>query len=250
MTESESVEEYLRAIYKFNEKGQAARTTQLAEKLSISAPSVSEMIKKLAEEGLVEYEPYKGVILTGKGMALAQRVVRKHRLLECFLQNVLGIEREKVHDEACKLEHNLSDEVSAALCKVLDKPITCSDDGKTIPPCLLNVFNCEECADKRKTEQSSELITQLSNLKPEEEGVVAFIKSGHKACQRLLDMGLTCGTRVRVVNAAPLHGPMEIEIRGTNLALGKGLAGQVFVKIDENHSNDKRINSHSLQRSY
>jgi DtxR family Mn-dependent transcriptional regulator len=249
MMESESVEEYLEAIYKCNEKGEPARTTELAEKLKIAPPSVTEMIKKLANEGFVEYEPYKGAILTGKGIALAQKIVRKHRLLECFLQDILGIKREKVHDEACKLEHSLSDEASAALCKVLNKPITCSDDEKTIPPCLLDVVNCEECADKREKEnESSALVTQLSSLKPNEEGVVAFIRSGQKACQRLLDMGLTCGTCIRVVNTAPFHGPMELEVRGTTLAIGRGLAGQVFVKIDENHSAYKRINSH-LQKS-
>ncbi|MDQ1278971.1 MAG: DtxR family iron (Metal) dependent repressor [Thermoproteota archaeon] len=250
MMESESVEEYLEAIYKCNERGEAARTTELAEQLNISPPSVTEMIKRLANVGFVEYEPYKGAILTGKGMALAQKVVRKHRLLECFLQNILGINREKVHDEACKLEHSLSDEASAALCKVLDAPKTCSDDGKTIPPCPLDVTNCEQCTDTRKKEsESPALVTQLSNLKPKEEGVVAFIKSGHKACQRLLDMGLTCGTRIRVVNAAPFHGPMELEVRGTTLAIGRSLAGRVFVKIDENHSAYKRINSHLLQKS-
>jgi DtxR family Mn-dependent transcriptional regulator len=248
--ESESVEEYLETIYKCNEKGEAARTTDIAAQLVVSPPSVTEMIKKLADEGFVEYEPYKGAILTGKGTAIAQKIVRKHRLLECFLQKILGINREKVHDEACKLEHSLSDEASAALCNILDKPKVCSDDGKIIPPCLLNVSNCENCADKReKGIDSSELVTQLSSLKPNEVGVVAFIRSGHKACQRLLDMGLTRDTRVRVVNAAPFHGPMELEVRGTTLAIGRGLAGQVFVKVDENQSAYKRINSHIIQKS-
>ncbi|MCJ7634156.1 metal-dependent transcriptional regulator [Candidatus Bathyarchaeota archaeon] len=233
MMASESVEEYLEAIYKCNEKGEAARTTELAGKLNISPPSVTEMIKKLAYEGAVEYEPYKGAILTGRGMALAQRVVRKHRLLECFLQNILGIKREKVHDEACKLEHSLSDEASAALCKVLDKPITCSDDGKSIPPCMLNVSNCEQCAEKRKEENDNlGQVTQLSNLKSNEEGTVAFIQNDRKACQRLLDVGLTCGAHIHVVNAAPFHDPMQITVSGTSLALDRELAGKVFVKIN------------------
>lgn len=245
MMKSESVEEYLEAIYKFNEKGEAAKTTELAEKLNVSPPSVTEMIKKFANEGLIEYEPYKGAILTGKGMALAQKVVRKHRLLERFLQDFLGLKREKVHEEACKLEHSLSDEASAALCKVLNVPKTCPDDGKPIPPCTLDVSNCDQCAEKREKESNgSEIVTQLSNLKPSEEGDVAFIKDDQKACQRLLDMGLTCGTHIRVVNAAPFSGPLELELRGTSLALGRRLAGKVFIKIDESHPANKRLNAY------
>ena len=233
MMESESVEEYLEAIYKCNEKGEAARTTELAGKLNISPPSVTEMIKKLADEGAVKYKPYKGAILTGKGMALAQRVVRKHRLLECFLQNILGIKREKVHDEACQLEHSLSDEASAALCKVLDKPVTCSDDGKSIPPCMLNVSDCEQCVEKREEENDNlGQVTQLSNLKSNEKGTIVFIKNDRNADQSLLDMGLICGARIDVVNAAPFHGPMQITVRGTGLTLDRELAGNIFVKIN------------------
>ena len=233
---SASVEEYLEAIYKYNEESESAKTTGLAKKLNVSPPSVTEMIKKLADKGLIKYEPYKGAILTGKGMVLAQRIVRKHRLLECFLQDFLGLKKEKVHSEACKLEHGISDEATTALCKALNAPKTCSDDGKPLPPCSLDVSDCTQCVEKREQESDSlRQVTQLSNLKADEEGVVAFIRSGKKARQRLLDMGLTHGASIRVVNATPFHGPIEIAIRGTTLALVRGLAGKVFVEIDENY---------------
>ncbi len=224
---SESVEEYLEAIYGFNEKGKLARTTALSKRLKVTPPSVTQMIKKLADEGLVEYEPYKGAMLTGRGMAHAQKVVRKHRLLERFLHDFLGLSRNKVHDEACRMEHGLSDEAAAALCKALDKPEKCPDDEK-IPPCLLDLSDCDDCAAVREKD-SLKLLTQLSNLKPGEEGFVAFIRAGNRAYQRLLDMGLTKGTRVRVLNSAPFQGPIGIEVRGSNLALGRGLAGHVFI---------------------
>ncbi len=190
------------------------------------------MIKKLADDGLVEYEPYKGVVLTGRGMAVAQRVVRKHRLLERFLHDYLGIGREKIHDEACRMEHSLSDEAAAALCDALEKPETCPDDGNPIPPCPLDTEDCDECASARE-EGGPTLLTELSNLKPGEGGVVAFIRAGSSACQRLLDMGLTKGTEVRVVNSAPFRGPVEIEVRGTTLAIGRRLAGKVFVELQD-----------------
>jgi DtxR family Mn-dependent transcriptional regulator len=227
---SHSVEEYLEAIYSFNEKGELAKNTELAKKLKVAPPSVTQMIKKLAAEGLVEHQPYKGVALTGRGMALAQKVVRKHRLLERFLHDFLGFNRDKVHDEACRMEHTLSDEAALALCKALDSPETCPDDEKPIPPCPLNVEDCDECASARE-DGSLMLLTELSNLKPGERGRVAFVRGGTRACQRLLDMGLTNGTEVTVVNAAPFNGPIEISVRETTLALGRGLAEKVFVEM-------------------
>ena len=240
---SESVEEYLEAVFNLNEKGKPAKTTELAERLKVAPPSVTEMIKKLSEDGLIEYEPYKGAILTGKVMAVAQKVVRKHRLLERFLHDFLGIKKEKIHEEACKLEHSLSDEAAAALCKALNKPETCPDEGNIIPPCTLDVADCEQCPSE-KGEGGTKLVTQLSNLRLGEEAVVSFIRGGKAACQRLLDMGLTSGTPVRVVNAAPFHGPMEISVRGTTIALGRGLAEHVFVEIKEDQLMRGHIHPH------
>jgi len=242
---SDSVEEYIEAIYAFNEKGEAAKNTELAKRLRVSPPSVTQMVKRLADEGLVEYEPYKGTTLTGRGMALAQKVVRKHRLLERFLYDFLKLNRSRVHDEACKMEHSLSDEAAAALCKALEKPETCPDDEAPIPPCTLDVTDCEQCVEAREKEgEQFRLLTQLSNLKPDEEGTVAFIRGGKMSCQRLLDMGLTQGTRVRVVNAAPFQGPIEVSVRGSTLALGRRLAAHVFVEVEEDHPAHRRIHPH------
>jgi DtxR family Mn-dependent transcriptional regulator len=232
----ESVEEYLEAIYFFNEKGELAKTTEIAKRLKVAPPSVTQMIKRLAEEGLVEHKPYKGATLTGKGTAKAQKVVRKHRLLERFLHDYLGFNSDKVHEEACKMEHSISDDVSLALCKALDKPETCPDDEKPIPPCPLDVSDCTEC-DIEGEDASQKLLTELSNLKPGEKATVAFVRGGRRACQRLLDMGLTIGTVIEVVNAAPFKGPLEINVRGTNLALGRGLAGKVFVELENDQLN-------------
>jgi DtxR family Mn-dependent transcriptional regulator len=230
---SESVEEYLEAIYSFNEKGELAKNQELSDKLKVSPPSVTQMIQRLSDEGLVDYEPYRGATLTGKGMALAQKVVRKHRLLERFLQDHLGLPHEKVHGEACKMEHGLSDETTAALCKALNNPETCPDNDP-IPPCLLDVQSCGECEDARLAHGDDyPLITQLSNLKPGEVGRVAFMRGGRRACQRLIDMGLTPGAYLKMVNAAPFQGPVEVEVRGTSLALGRRLAAQVFVRVDD-----------------
>jgi len=227
---SHSVEEYIEAIYFFNEKRELAKTTDLAKRLNVSPPSVTQMIKRLADEGLVEYQPYKGAALTGLGIALAQKVVRKHRLLERFFHDILGMAKEKVHNEACRMEHSLSDEAAIALCRTLDNPATCPDDSMALPACTLDVADCEECLTERP-EASTFLLTELSHLKPGESGKVAFIRAGTNAYQRLLDMGLTKGTVVEVINAAPFQGPLELSLRGATLALGRGLAARVFVEV-------------------
>ncbi len=229
---SESVEEYLEAIYTFNEKGELAKNQDLAEKLRVSPASVTQMIKKLADDGFVTYEPYKGVLLTGRGSAKAQKVVRKHRLLERFLHDSLGFSKEKVHDEACRLEHSISDEVASALCEKMNNPPTCPDDGNPIPPCTLDHASCEQCKTLREGEDSR-LLTQLSRLRPGDSGRVVFTRGGGTACQRIADMGLCPGAEVKVVNAAPFQGPVELEVRGTRLALGRGLADKVYVEVGE-----------------
>jgi DtxR family Mn-dependent transcriptional regulator len=241
---SESVEEYLEAIYSINEKGRQAKNQDLSEKLKVSPPSVTQMIQRLAEEGLVEYEPYKGAALTGKGMALAQKVVRKHRLLERFLYDYLKLPFEKVHDEACRMEHSISDETTMALCKALDNPEKCPDD-LPIPVCIHEVDDCAQCASVReKLEQEHPLTTQLSNLKPGETGQVAFIRSGKQSGKRIQDMGLTPGTFIKMVNAAPFKGPVEVEVRGTSVALGRQLAGQVYINVEDEGKPWKRAHPH------
>lgn len=239
----ESIEEYLKAIYEFNEKGKLAKNTDLAKRLDIASSSVTQMIQKLADEGLVVYEPYRGIMLTGKGNAIARKVVRKHRLLERFLHTFLGLGRNKARDDADRLEHGLSDEAAAALCKVLEQPETSHDESQ-IPPCTLEVEDCDQCEDARKEDDSFKPITELSNLSLGEKGVVVFVRGGTSACQRLLDMGLTQGTEVTVVNAAPFRGPIELAVRGSALALGRGLARHVFVEVEVGRPLEERLHPH------
>jgi DtxR family Mn-dependent transcriptional regulator len=230
---NQSVEEYLEAIYSFNERGELAKNQDIAERLGVSPPSVTEMIKKLADEGLVIHESYKGVLLTGKGMAEAQKVARKHRLLERFLHDGLGLANDKVHSEACKMEHALGDEAAAALCESLNNPKTCPDDGKAIPECTVNVADCSQCKTARELDDAyKRTLTQLDNLRPGECGRVAFTRCGGNASQRIMDMGLCRGTEVRVVKSAPFDGPVEVQVRGTLLAIGRRLAEKIFIEVE------------------
>jgi DtxR family Mn-dependent transcriptional regulator len=229
---SESVEEYLEAIYHFNEKGELAKNNEIAERLHVAPPSVTQMIKRLAEEGMIIYEPYRGVALTGIGTAMAQNIVRKHRLLETFLYNILDLDKEKIHLEACRLEHNISDEATAALCKALNKPKTCPDDDRPIPSCTLEINSCSDCKTVREKRVEGRLLTQLSNLKKGEKAVITFIRGSGVVTQKIMDMGLYPGTVVSIVNFAPFSSPFEISVRGADLALGRELAEKVFVELE------------------
>src|SRR5512141_796055 len=107
---SASTEEYLEALYTLSQKEEKVSTSAISKRLNIAPASVTEMLKKLAENGYVEYLPYQGVSLTAKGHEMAEKMTRKHRLLERFLHDMLKIGTDKVHKEACAMEHSLSEE--------------------------------------------------------------------------------------------------------------------------------------------
>ena len=232
---STSTEEYLEALYTLTQDGKVASTSEMSKRLKIAPASVTEMLKKLADSGYVNYSPYQGVTLTPKGFEMAEKMTRKHRLLERFLHDMLRIGNDKVHKEACAMEHALSDETERALCQTLKSPAKCPDDEKVIPPCDLGFSSCEECRkwgpnnlegiSRRKVN-----VVSMSVLKEKQEGTVAFIRGDNRVLRRLLDMGLTPGTKIRVSRIAPLKGPVEIAVRGSKLALGDEIACNVFIE--------------------
>jgi DtxR family transcriptional regulator, Mn-dependent transcriptional regulator len=232
---SASMEEYLEALYTLTQDGQTAGTTEISRKLNIAPPSVTEMLRKLADSGYINYLPYQGVTLTEKGFTLAEKMTRKHRILERFLHDVLKIGNDRVHQEACEMEHALSDSAERAMCQNLNSPDRCPDDKKVIPPCNLDFSTCEEChhwedADLDKVGSRKVNVTALSSLNREQKARIAFIRGNKKSLCKLMDMGLTPGTMISVCRIAPLKGPMEINVRGSQLALGDDIACNIFVE--------------------
>ncbi len=232
---SASTEEYLEALYNLTQDGESASTSDISKRLHIAPASVTEMLKKLADNGYVDYSPYQGVTLTPKGFDLAEKMARKHRLLERFLHDILHIGNDKVHKEACAMEHALSDETERALCQTLKSPDKCPDDEKVIPPCNLGFSSCAECQkwggdNLEKVGKRNANVVSMSSLKEKQEGTIAFIRGDNKVLRRLLDMGLTPGTKIKVSRIAPLKGPVEIAVRGSKLALGDEIVCNVFVE--------------------
>ncbi len=119
---SSTIENYLKAIYKLRKCQGKVTTSAIAEKLAVTDPTVTAMIKKLAKEKFLKHVSYHGVVLTDKGEKIAIRVIHKHRLIELFLKDVLGLDWDKVHVEAEKLEHVISDEILDRMDRILGYP--------------------------------------------------------------------------------------------------------------------------------
>ncbi len=235
---STSTEEYLEALYKLTQDGQPASTSAISKALNIAPASATEMMQKLAEAGWVNYSPYQGVTLTPQGYRIAEKMTRKHRLLERFLHDVLKIGKDKVHREACLMEHALSDETALAMCQALKAPDKCPDDRQAIPPCDLGFTSCDECRqhppahlnqlNRRKTN-----ITAASALKKGEGGKISFIRGDSKSLRKLVDLGLKPGAIVTVSGAATPGGFMDISCRGSRMAVGNEIAGNIFIEKSE-----------------
>jgi len=234
---SSNIEEYLETIYKLSQKEEDVKTSKISKDLGITQASVSEMLKKLDKMNYVKYSQYKGVKLTDKGLKAAQKVTRKHRLLERFLHDILKLKDNLLHDQACEMEHSLSDEAERAMCQVLEYPDKCPGDS-VIPACDFKFTSCDECLNRREEEvnevgKRNENLIPIMDLKDHQKGKVSFIRGDYKVIRRLLDMGITIGAFISVVKIAPLSGPVEVAIRGSKLAIGRDIACNVFVELVE-----------------
>jgi DtxR family Mn-dependent transcriptional regulator len=215
-----------------------AKTTEIAKRLNLKPASVTEVMQRLAEKKYVKYTPYKGVKLTKKGFEHAYMIKRKHRILERFLSDILGLDDTKVHEQACLMEHSLTDETEDAMCRMLKGAERCPH-GQVIPPCNLDFKTCHECysveakkAPKKRKARSKNIIP-ITELKPHKKARIAFIRGGRKVIQRLADLGLTPGTSVFLERSAPFKGPVEIVVRGSSLAVGRTIAEKIFIEPKE-----------------
>lgn len=232
---SENVEEYLETIYKKSLTDGIAKTTEISRDLGIAPGSVTQMLKKLEGEGYVNYYQYKGVKLTDKGYKIAESIVRKHRLLETFLYNTLGIEMEDLHEQACAMEHSLSDEAERKLCQLLEYPNQCPDDHNIIPVCDLDISTCYECSKMNSIKdipKRLENLVSVGSMAPKEIGTIKFIRGDNDKLKELLDMGITLETKITLINAAPLNGPVKILVGNNEVQINKDLSYNIFVVIE------------------
>jgi DtxR family Mn-dependent transcriptional regulator len=214
---SATVEEYLEAIYRLEEKKGSAKTGDLAKELNVTLGTITNTIENMEKQNLVIHKPYKGVKLTKKGRKLALDVVRRHRLSERLLTDILRLEWSKAHDAACKLEHAIADEdILKPLEEALGKPKTCPH-GNPIPT-----------ESGKVVEEKSELLTSL-NL-GEECTIVKITDERQDLLQYLATLGLVPGANVQIEEKAPFNGPIMVKVMGASYALGRNVASVIWVK--------------------
>ena len=211
-----SQEDYLKALYQLHGDVRPVPTGDLAQRLGISSPSVSEMVARLSAQGLVEHDRYRGQQLTREGRRIALELVRHHRLLEMFLVQVLGYSWDEVHDEAERLEHVISERMEARIFELLGRP-ELDPHGQPIPTRSGRVRLVSERA--------------LSDCAAGEKVVVQGVSDDDPRRLRELERrGLVPGTRIEVVNVSEYESPIECRIKGRRVSIPLGLARAVFVE--------------------
>jgi len=209
------IEEYLESIFKLQQIQHPVTVSRLAEHLKLSIPSVSEMVKKLVNKGLVS-QTEKGICLTETGNSIAIKVIRRHRLSERLLTDVLGLKWDEVHEEACRLEHAISPQVEDRIAKSLGNPKTCPH-GHPIP-------------DKNGI-VIKEKVGPLSELKAYEEGIVVNVfEEDPKMLRYFSSLGLFPDAVVRVEEVSPFGGSLIVRVSGSQHAIGREAASKINVK--------------------
>ena len=224
---SYQAEEYLEAIHRLEKKRGYAKTMELARRLKVVPGSVTNTIESLERRGLVIHEPYKGVKLTEKGRGIASNVLRKHRLAERLLTDILHLDWSEVHDAACKLEHALSPEILDPLENALGHPKTCPH-GNPIPT-----------KNGRLLEEESK---SLADLNSGEDGIIVKIADEEPTTLKALDsLGLILGSYVKIEKKGFFDGPINIHVNGQPHTVERKLARYVHVKpSDTNNGGSKR----------
>jgi DtxR family transcriptional regulator, Mn-dependent transcriptional regulator len=213
---SPACQDYLRAIALLSEGVARVSTSALAERMEVTAPSATAMAKRLAQMGLVERVPYRGLALTTEGRRVALELLRHHRLIERYLSDTLGLPLDAVHDEADRLEHALSEELEARIDERLGFP-THDPHGDPIPDRDLQLA---PPAERRS----------IVELDPGEQATVAAVPDRDAGLLRYLaELGLVPRSVVTAVSAAPFGGPVTLETSSGRHAISRELAAQIAV---------------------
>ncbi len=209
------VGEYLEAIYKLGERERPVPVPSLAEWLAVAPTSANEMVRRLSERGLATYEPYRGVSLTDEGRRQALAVVRRHRLWERLLTDVLHMPWDQVHEEACRLEHATSPQLEEHLARALEGAHSCPH-GSPLPDADGSVPETESLS--------------LADLHPGQRATVARVPEEDASLLRHLDdVELRPGGVITVTAVQPFQGPITYRAEKETHLLGRELAGRIMV---------------------
>ncbi|WP_298502103.1 metal-dependent transcriptional regulator [uncultured Methanobrevibacter sp.] len=230
---SDNIEEYLEVLYRNGSNGEQVSTTMLSKELGIAPGSVTQMLKKLENLGYIAYTPYKGATLTDEGMKIAQKITRKHRILEKFLKDILKIKEENIHDQACEMEHSLSDEAERSLCNMLQNPDLCPDEN-VIPACNFNFESCNECYSQKdfdKVIYREFNLLSVSELTSSSEGTISFIRGSPQLLDDIAERGIKIGDHLSYeFNENRVGNHYLVTIEGEELNIPMEMANNIFIR--------------------
>ena len=210
------VEDYLKTIYEIGRGTVSVATNDIAQRLAIAPASVSGMVRRLADQGLLSYERYRGVTLTEQGRRAALRTIRRHRVIESYLSIALNYPWDRVHDEAERLEHAASDELVDRMAEAIGEPVV-DPHGAPIP-------SREGLMDETEYVSLGELSAGYGAR------VVRVSDDDPEMLRYLAELAIVPGAEVIVISRAPYQGPISLRISGHLLAIGPQLASQVMVE--------------------
>jgi DtxR family Mn-dependent transcriptional regulator len=215
MQPSAAMREYLAEIYRLQEDSPTVSTTSLAERLGVSAPAVPRMLKRLKSSGYVKHVPYQGVELTERGRAEALKEIRRHRILEVFLVNVMGFSWDETHDHAEELSKGLNDAVSQRMAEMTQFPSRCPH-GEPIP---------DEAGQLPEVKDIG-----IINLGVGYKGVVSRVRTNDpEKLKYFATLGLVPGAAFEIVGRAPFNGPMRLLVEQEEVVLGVSLTESLWV---------------------
>jgi DtxR family Mn-dependent transcriptional regulator len=218
---SPSVEDYIKAVYKAqNETGEVS-TQDLAERVGVSAPAVSKMLKRLTELRLITHTPYRGVALTEAGQKMALEIIRHHRLLERYLVEALGFGWDEVHEEAERLEHHISEEFEERIDRLLGHPTACPH-GDPIPT-----------RDGVVPPVSADTLAQQQQ--PAQLTIARVKDKDAKLLRHLKELGLMPGTAIEFIAQEPFGGAYLVRVGDEIVRVAPKAAEQIYVGAREIH---------------
>jgi len=210
------VEDYLKVIFELENAAGVAGTNEIAAELGFAPASVSGMIRRLAEQGLITHERYRGVRLTKAGRRAALRTIRRHRVIEAYLTKALGYPWDRVHDEAERLEHASSDELIDRMAAAIGEPAT-DPHGAPIPTRDGTIAEDPPLKGLDVVEVGARvMVDRVSDRDPEQ-------------LRYLAEIGIIPGRAVQVLSRAPFDGPIELRVGRSTKSIGPALARQILV---------------------
>ena len=220
MQPSAAMREYLAEIYRLQEDSPTVSTTSLAERLSVSAPAVPRMLKRLKSAGYVKHVPYQGVDLTERGRIEALKEIRRHRILEVFLVNIMGFSWDETHEHAEEMSKGLNDAISQRMAEMTHFPTRCPH-GEPIP---------DESGQLPSLEDIS-----IINLGVGYKGVVSRVRTNEpEKLKYFASLGLVPGAAFEIIGRAPFNGPMRLNVGQEEVVLGITLTESLWVSGVEN----------------